>query len=92
MTLAVVYGPAGRLKPPKPTFTNPPGVTAEFAGWERLTPDWAIDEGAPIRWQGEVTFTSQRAIEPYESSEARVAGFADFIVIVFLDPAHETPE
>ncbi len=90
MTLAVVYGSAGRLKPPAPTFTNPHGVNAEFGGWERLTPDWAINEGAPIRWQGDVTFTAQRKIEPYESAEARVAGFADFIVIVFLDPAHAT--
>lgn len=88
MTLAAIYA-SPDVTPPAPMFETPDGVEVTFAGWVRVTPTLANTVGAAIRWQGEVTFRASRPLKPYECAKVYIEGLADYVVVVFLDPATE---
>ncbi len=63
-------------QPPQPGFTPPPGVSAEFAGWEQIEP-LRPSVGTPARWRGRLRITvAEDSATPGAPLVVRVKGFA----------------
>lgn len=62
--------------PPQPQFSCPPGVRAEFAGWEQGK-SMMPDAGTPARWRGRVLINlSEDAATPDAALVVRVADYS----------------
>ncbi len=70
--------------PPPPEFTPPPGVSAEFSGWEQVEP-LRTPVGTPARWRGRLRITVAEGSAP--PGAPLVVRVKDFAVDVALSAA-----
>jgi len=76
--------------PSPPELAPPPGVGAEFAGWEQIEPV-RPSVGTPARWRGRVRITlPEDAAAPDAPLVARVSDFA--VDVTLAAPAAPLPE